>query len=120
MITADPKSRLGYLCRKVAEMKPGQRLEISRYELADIPSFVLNDADFTPAHRILENIVGSAYTHSFSVRPDNGNVVFARHEETGERHYSSPDDDFRRARSEERRRFHSLSRNEDTTAVRPK
>lgn len=98
MITANPSSLLGYWCRKVASMKPGQRLEVDRRELADIPSFVHNDADFTPPHRILENIVGSAYTHSFSVRPDNGNIVFERHEDTGKRHYSSPDDDFRRAR----------------------
>ena len=98
MHTTSPTSRLGYWCRKVSEMKPGQCMEVPRHALDDIPTFIHNEATFTPAHRILGNIVGSAYTHSFYVRPDNGSVVFERHENTGERRYHEPDDDYRLAR----------------------
>lgn len=91
MITAVPRSALGYWCRKVDEMKPGQRLEVSRHALRDIPTFEHNGADFTPPDRILGNIVGSAYTHSYRVKVEDGTVVFERHVETGERFYTDPD-----------------------------
>lgn len=95
MHTANPHSPLGYWCRKVAAMKPGERLEVDRRDLQDIPSYEHNFATFTPADRILGNIVGSAYTHSFRIRPDNGHIVFERHEETGKRFYHDPDDEYR-------------------------
>lgn len=101
MITADPHSKLGRLCRMVAAMKPGERLEIDRSELMDIPSFEHNGAIFRPVDRILGNIVGSAWTHSFEER-FNGNVVFSRHEETEERRYKEPDHDIRLHRLEMR------------------
>lgn len=64
MITADPNTPLGYWCRKVAEMKPGQAMDVPLLDLMDIASFEHNDATFTPPDRILGNIIGSAYTHS--------------------------------------------------------
>jgi hypothetical protein len=91
MITADHRSQLGYWCRKVAEMKPGQFLQVDVRELDDIPSYEHNDATFTPADRILGNIVGSAYTHSYRVALDSRSVTFARHEDTGERRHEDPD-----------------------------
>jgi hypothetical protein len=90
--TADPKSFLGSLCKEVAAMKPGERLTVSRFELrSEIPSFYHNGAEFTPADRVLGNIIGAAYTHDYTVNPTNGDVTFRRHEDTGERRYVDPD-----------------------------
>jgi hypothetical protein len=63
----------------------------------DIIGFEHNEAFFTPADRILGNIMGSAYTHSYEVRPD-GKVTFIRHENTGVRRHNDPDDAYRLAR----------------------
>lgn len=89
--TADPNSFLGYVCAKVDRMKPGERLTVDRHMLADIPTFFHNDAHFTAADRVLGNIIGAAYTHSYSINPMNGDVTFARHEDTGQRRYADPD-----------------------------
>lgn len=91
MITADPRSALGYWCEKVAALQPGQCLDIDQRDLADIPSYVHNDATFTPSDRILGNIVGSAYTHSYSVHPSGQKVTFMRHAENGTRRSYDPD-----------------------------
>lgn len=91
MITADPHSKLGYVCRMVASMKPGECLDLDRYDLMDIPGFEHNGARFTPADRVLENIVGSAYTHNYREHPNGRTITFIRFEDTGARHYTSPD-----------------------------
>jgi len=75
-------------------MKPGLSIEIDLMVLREIPSFTQfthNDAMFTPADMVLGNIVGSAYTHSYTVDPMSGDVTFVRHEDTGKRHYQDPD-----------------------------
>lgn len=59
--------------------------------LAALGTFEHNGALFTAADRILGNIVGSGYTHSFRVDPLDGSVVFRRHEETDRRTYIDPD-----------------------------
>lgn len=91
MITADANSKLGYWCKRVDQMKPGEYLQADMRELQDIPGFEHNGAHFTPADRILENIVGSSYTHSYDADPSGRTVTFKRHEETGKRYYNSPD-----------------------------
>jgi hypothetical protein len=98
MITADPSTYLGYVCQQVASMKPGECFEIHMRDLRQVGSFEHNDALFTPADRVLGNIVGSAYTHSFDVNEMKGTVTFRRHEDTGERRYKDPDHDIRLAR----------------------
>lgn len=91
MITADPKSALGHWCRTIAAMEPGQCLDVRREDMMDIAGFEHNGAHFAAPDRILENIVGSAYTHSYSVHPSGQKVTFRRHEQTGDRRYHSPD-----------------------------
>lgn len=91
MITADPASALGYWCRRVARMRPGQFLEIDRRDLSEIPSYEHNGTIFTAADRILGNVVGSAYTHSHRAAPQGRSIIFACHEDTGKRHYEDPD-----------------------------
>lgn len=91
MITADPNTLLGYWCRKVSQLEPGQCLDIAMRELADIPSFEHNDATFTPADRILGNIIGSNYTHSYQVHPSGSKVTFTRHEDNGMVRSTDPD-----------------------------
>ncbi len=92
MITANPDTFLGYLCRKVDQMEPGQWLTVSAAQVRrEIPAFDHGGATFTAPDRVLENIVGSAYTHSYDVNWERDEVTFKRHEETGERHYQSPD-----------------------------
>jgi hypothetical protein len=91
IITADPSTYLGRMCKQVAQMKPGERWEVDIRDLQEIPSFEHNCTIFTPADRILGNIGGSAYTHSFHVNPMKGTVTFKRHENTGERRYRDPD-----------------------------
>ncbi|KRW94300.1 hypothetical protein AQY21_20435 [Paracoccus sp. MKU1] len=73
-------------------MQPGDRFTVQRGALEEsIPSIFHNDVWFTPADRVLGNIIGSAWTHSFHVDDRTGDVTFRRHEETGERFYSAPD-----------------------------
>lgn len=91
MITADPSSKLGYYCRKVAEMKPGQCRDFEVEELRDIGSFEHKGGVFTPPDRICENIIGSMWTVSYWLHPDGKTVTFMKHENTGKIHYQSPD-----------------------------
>jgi hypothetical protein len=90
--TANRETFLGYLCSEVSRMKPGEALTVSGVQMRmEIPSFFHNDAHFTPPDRVLGNIVGSAYTHSYSVDMMTGDVTFRRHEDTGQRRYADPD-----------------------------
>ena len=92
MITADPKSPLGYWCKLVADMEPGQCLSVDMRELqVDISSYEHNGATFTPADRVLGNIVGSGFTHSYTIEPMNRTVTFRRHVEDGRRTHEDPD-----------------------------
>lgn len=92
MITAEPGTILHMICKDVDRMKPGQYLRVSLFELREIPSYWHNEAEFTPADRVLGNIVGSAYTHSYQIDYEQAYVTFMRHEEKpGVRHYASPD-----------------------------
>jgi hypothetical protein len=91
MITADPQSELGHWCRIIASLEPGQCLDVDYYELADIASYEHNGATFTAPDRILGNIVGSMYTHSYFEKPDRRGVTFMRHRNTGKQHYKDPD-----------------------------
>lgn len=91
MITADPKSKLGYICRMVDEMKPGQCLAVDMHDLDDISSYEHKGAIFTPPDRVLGNIVGSGYTHSYEIEPMQRRVVFVRHEDTGVQRHADPD-----------------------------
>lgn len=90
--TADPKSFLGYVCSKVAAMEPGQYLTVGGFELhKNIPSLEHNGAIFTAPDRVIGNIIGGAYTHSYHTDPMTGDVTFVRHKNTGERRYTDPD-----------------------------
>lgn len=92
MITADPRSKLGYICRMVDEMEPGQCLGIDAHDLRDATSsYEHNGAVFTPPDRVLGNIVGSGYTHSYDIDPMNRVVTFRRHHESGKRTFYDPD-----------------------------
>lgn len=91
MITADPKTDLGRWCREIDRMKPGECLDVDMAELQLIPGFEHNGAHWNPADRILENVAGSAWTHSYEVHPGGRHVTFRRHVEDGRRYYQSPD-----------------------------
>lgn len=91
MHTAKPGSKLAYICENLIAMKPGECVKMDRRALADIDEYNHNGSTFTAPDRILGNIAGSAWTHSFRVDPSNGDVTFERHEDTGEIHYRSPD-----------------------------
>ena len=95
MIIADTNTYLGYICSEVDRMKEGEKFSILLSELKEnIRSFYHNDSLFSPADLILENIVGSAYTHSYEIYYDgneNERVIFTRHKNTGFQYYKSPD-----------------------------
>lgn len=91
MITASPDSLLGHWCKIVARMEPGQCLSVDIRELSDIASYEHNGATFTPADRVLGNIVGSGYTHSYEIDPMGRKVIFRRHHEDGRRTHEDPD-----------------------------
>ena len=91
MHTAVPGTFLAHICEMVCRMKPGERLSMDRHSLAEIHSFDHNGATFTSADRVLGNIIGSAWTHSFRIDPITGTVTFERHEDTGGLRYVSPD-----------------------------
>lgn len=98
MILADTSTRLGRIAHAVDMLKPGDCLTFDMSELRDIPSFEHNGATFSPADRVLGNIMGSAYTHSFRVSDGGRTVTFYRHEQTEERRYKEPDHDIRVSR----------------------
>lgn len=89
--TEESRRALERICACVVRMQPGQRLRIARRQFKDIVGHVHNGAAFTPPDRVLENIVGAAYTHDYRIDPATGDVIFSRYEDTGERHYVSPD-----------------------------
>lgn len=92
----DRSSRsLAYWCQKIGSLKEGQCLDVDIRELRDISSFEHNDATFTPADRILGNIMGSDYTHSYKLHPYKPVVTFIRHKDTGELRHKDPDHEFR-------------------------
>ena len=67
------------LVNEVDSMKPGDCIILSKDYLEDhIPGFYHNSVYFTPADRVLGNIIGSAYEFSFTVSPF-GDVTFFRH-----------------------------------------
>lgn len=84
----------------VDNMKEGEWLDVSIEDLRDIPSFEHNFATFNPADRVLGNICGSAYTHSYETRMDGRAVTFKRHKDTGEVRYKEPDHEYRLQRLE--------------------
>lgn len=116
MIIEDGRSRsaLAFWCKEVARMKPGECLEIDPMDLRDIASHEHNEATFGPADRILGNIVGSAYTHSYE-RMLDGRIRFMRHENTGARRHNDPDDAYRLAQFQERRKLGTSAQNEHQT-----
>lgn len=85
------KDPLEHWCGQVAAMKPGEWLTVDTRALMGIASFEHNGATFTPADRILENIIGSAWTHSYDVDFAGRTVTFRRFEESDTRRYVSPD-----------------------------
>ena len=89
------RSKLGMYCDIVSRMKPGECLDVDVRELYDIATHWHNDSHFTAADRILGNIMGSAYTHSFDAHQGGQKITFMRHENTGERRYREPDHDIR-------------------------
>ena len=84
---------LDLIARKVERLEPGKWIVVS-WALDDLPEIQHNGAMFTPADRVLENIVGSAYEFSYWQDPENGSVVFHRRSEPVKgalRTYVSPD-----------------------------
>ncbi len=94
---------LAYWCDKISNLKEGECLDVDLRELRDISSFEHNDSTFTPADRILGNIIGSAYTHSFEVHPYKPIVTFKRHKNNGQIRYKEPDHEFRLRRLRDER-----------------
>ncbi len=82
---------LGRIVNIVASLQPGQRYDVPIENLRDILKFDHNGARFTEADRVLENIIGSAWTHSYQEHPSGRFVTFIRHENDGTRRYTSPD-----------------------------
>lgn len=90
--TASPGTYLAHVCDIVASMKPGECVCVSALDLrSEVPSFWHNNAEFSPADRVLGNIIGSSYTHSYTEDLMSGTITFCRHEDTGLRHYTAPD-----------------------------
>lgn len=88
---ADPSTMLGRIGRLVASMAVGEFLTVSIVDLNEISTIEHNGARFTPPDRVLENIMGSALTHSYEVSAFNHSVTFFRHANTGAVRYRSPD-----------------------------
>ena len=83
------------MIHRVASLCPGQAIDIDQLELdMAVPGFECNDAVFTSADRVLENIIGSAYEFGYHVNASLYSVTFYRLKQplTDEsRTYTSPD-----------------------------
>ena len=69
------------LVSQVSRLKPGQAIEVSRLVLCDIGSARLTGMfwpSWSPADRIMENIVGSSYEFVVRENPMTGNTLFER------------------------------------------
>jgi len=85
-------NKFGHFCILVERLKPGERCNISIRELNDSKlSYEHNGAIFEVEDQILENIVGSRWTHSYIRDSYNMCVIFIRHDDRGIAHYVSPD-----------------------------
>lgn len=81
------------IINEVRKLKPGQAIQFSMYELKEnVPGYHYNGAYFSPADRVLENIIGSAYEFRYQEN-FNGDVIFYRLDKPLEnsRSYTSPD-----------------------------
>lgn len=99
MISARPDTPLYGICVRVALLAEGNSLCLDLWEFKDISGFYHNDAYFTPADRVLENIVGSAYKYSWAFCNNGQAVVFRHHyyDPLSRRTYVSPDRRSKRA-----------------------
>jgi len=84
--------------RRVASLKPGECIQFSAIELSNtVQGYHYNGVFFTPADRIMENIIGSAYEFNYTENAITGAVTFCRLEapitygDSRERTYISPD-----------------------------
>lgn len=84
--------------RRVASLKPGECIQFSAIELIDkVGGYWHNGVFFTPADRVMENIIGSSYEYRYTENPITDAVTFCRLEapitygESRERTYISPD-----------------------------
>ena len=79
----------------VRQLKKGESIEFDRdFINIHVQGFHYNEAYFTAADRVLENIIGSAYEYTYSENPINGNIAFhrlGREVECGKVSYTSPD-----------------------------
>jgi hypothetical protein len=84
---------LEFIVTCVGRLEPGQRIDFSDSELREIETLHHNGATFTPADRVLENIIGSSYEFRYTTAL-NGRVTFERLSAPltdGRRSYVSPD-----------------------------
>lgn len=76
----------------VSRLKPGEHIAIDSQMIEEaFRSFWHKGAQFTPADRVLENVVGSAWGWSYSEDLYNRHITFKRILDDGERTYVSPD-----------------------------
>ena len=94
MPTTDPALR--WLLESVRRMKVGQRLAFHKIDMEDIATLHHRGCVWTPADRVIENVLGGAYCLSYRVDRESGTVTFMRHPENTGRHYLSPDHPERR------------------------
>lgn len=79
----------------VKRIKPGCSITLSSSILDDIgPARLTPDATWSPAERVLENVIGSSYEFQIVESPDSRNVEIHRLScplDDGRRTYVSPD-----------------------------
>lgn len=85
--------KLHEAARLVGRLKPGHAIEIDCREMQDIQGFEYNGATFTPADRVLENVIGGAYEFTYTENHMRRTVTFHRLEHEAEfgKAYMSPD-----------------------------
>lgn len=93
MLIENEKSRrtLETIAAYVASMRPGEILRLEKALFRDIETYEHKGALFTGPDRVLENIMGASYTHDYRIDELTGAITFRRYEDTGEKHYVSPD-----------------------------
>jgi hypothetical protein len=86
------------IAKRIGSIQPGKRINIDGHLLGKIAPGAhlvgIGGPEWTPAERVMEHIVGSAYEFRFWTEPESGNVVFERLREPlkdGSRTYVSPD-----------------------------
>lgn len=80
--TVDPHAypALAYVCEIVCDLEVDHHVQIPWEIMRDIPA----NGEISPSDRVLDNIIGSRFTHSMRIDERTGEPIYSRHNREAE------------------------------------